>query len=286
MENSIDIRDQEHLSSREVLRLNFIRSQEDYFFRKYYRAGLRSHIFELLNNEDVELETSGEMVNGIRKFPRAKPKMMLRIFRSRFETIEQVMVDVRKYHLLLKLFGSRFIATSEEFVVEYTGPGTSQIVLCGLQEYIEGEILDPWSLESKNYLADRFICMQGRPEEKIDWVRALEKQIAAFVSCTRQLIFERGFVPDLSGIGNLIVTAEAGVKLVDINNIVEVRLDDKILIDDKGYPACDKSVEALSILEGLGTGKQSLQDPLYKHFLSPERMKAVKAFEKRFYKSL
>ena len=59
---------------------------------------------------------------------------------------------------------------------------------------------------------------------------------------------------------------------------------DTIPIDDKGYPSCDVSMDVLSILE-----RDILQkglppdDPLYRHFLTPERKKEVKRLEKIFY---
>ena len=132
-----DIRDQAYLTESEVLKLNFINDSSHYIFRKYYRSGLRSHILEILAAEDVLKEIHGEITEGIRMFPRAKPKKMLRILRNRFKNKEAVFQEIKKYQLLLKFLGPAFIAESEEFIVDYTGTEKSQIVLCGLQEYIE-----------------------------------------------------------------------------------------------------------------------------------------------------
>ncbi|MGD2149924.1 MAG: hypothetical protein PVF99_04880, partial [Desulfobacterales bacterium] len=61
----------------------------------------------------------------------------------------------------------------------------------------------------------------------------------------------------------------------------------EIRLDDKGYPVCDKSIEAISILE------QKLLDrpidkteTLYKIFLDPQRMKEVSVLEENFHRSL
>ncbi|MBU0465094.1 MAG: hypothetical protein KKD21_06370 [Proteobacteria bacterium] len=282
-----DIRDQAYLTESEVLKLNFINDSSHYIFRKYYRSGLRSHILEILLAEDVLKETHGEITEGIRMFPRAKPKKMLRILRNRFKNKEAVFQEIKKYQLLLKFLGPDFIAESEEFIVDYTGTGKSQIVLCGLQEYIEGEILDPWGLGGKNFLLDLFKsspCPDSQLAAKVEKAR---KNIAIFVKKIRQMISDTGYIPDLAGFGNLILTIEGNLKLVDINNIVEIKLNNSIPIDDKGYPSCDVSVEVLSLLEKDILQKNiQMDDPLYRFFLSPQRKIKVKALEKQFYKSL
>jgi len=173
-----DIRDQAYLTENEVLKLNFINDSSQYIFRKYYRSGLRSHILEILAAEDVLKETQGEITEGIRLFPRARPKKIFRILRNRFENKEAVFQEIKKYHFLLKFLGPNFIAESEEFIVDYTGTEKSQIVLCGLQEYIEGEILDPWGLSSKNFLLD-LLKTSGCPDFQLtDRVKKARKNIA------------------------------------------------------------------------------------------------------------
>lgn len=283
----MDIRDRVSLSGAEVQTLNFVKDSGRYVFRKYYRSGLRSHIFELLLADDVLKETRGETIDGIRMFPRAEPKKMFRILRNRFENKEAVFYEIEKYNMLLNSLGPEFIAESEEFIVDYTGTGASQIVLCGLQDYIKGEILDPWRLFDENCLNNLFKNMTDKYFQPQLFVLKSRKNIAQFVKKVRQMIIETGYIPDLAGIGNLVLTREGDLKLVDINNIVTLKFDDNILIDDKGYPSCDVSVDVLSILE-----KEILQedihmdDPLYRHFLSPERKAQVKALEKEFYKKL
>ncbi len=294
MNKIIDIREKTHLSGSEVKKLNFINDSKTLVFRKYYRSGLRSHIFEVLWAKDVLKETQGEIIDGIRMFPRARPIKMFRILRNRFKSKEAVFQEIKKYNTLLKFLGPDLIALSEEFMADYTGgenriiPGESRIVLCGLQEYVEGQILDPWRLFGDNYLMDLFQSMPNKVSHQQTVVKKAKKNIATFVKRIRQMITRTGYIPDLAGIGNLILTCSGDLKLVDINNIVKIRLTDTILLDDKGYPSCDVSIEVLSILE-----KDILQmdipfkdDPLYCLFLSPERKKRVKAIEKEFYGNL
>ena len=79
-----DIRDKRYLNHGDVVKLNFIRSPAKYHYRRYYRAGLRSHIMEVLEPYDVKKETEGVFVDGIKWYPRAKPSKILRLFRMRF----------------------------------------------------------------------------------------------------------------------------------------------------------------------------------------------------------
>jgi hypothetical protein len=97
------------------------------------------------------------------------------------------------------------------------------------------------------------------------------------------MILEVNHVPDLAGIGNLLLTREGDIKLVDINNISHVSFDPQVRIDDRGYPVCDKSIESLSLLEQ-GLLKKPLRedDVIYKTYLEPGRMEEVKAIEKEF----
>jgi len=287
MDSTIDIRDPAYLSGKEVQRLNFVKSSGRYTFRKYYRSGLRSHIFEVLLKTDVQKEISGEIMDGIRIFPRAKPIKMFRILRNRFENTAEILNEIKKYNLLLTCLGPDFIAESEEFIVDYTGTGKSEIVLCGLQEYIEGEMLDPWRLFGKDYLKDLFKSTVKTDLDSRSWIFKALQNVGTFVEKIRHMIKNTGYIPDLAGIGNLILTHDGNLKLVDINNIVKIRLDDTILIDDKGYPSCDVSVEVLSLLETDLLQKEiHMQDPLYRFFLSPERKKKVKSLEKAFYTSI
>jgi hypothetical protein len=282
-----DIREMAYLSERQVQKLNFVKDSKHYSFRKFYRSGLRSHIFEVLLKKDIEKEIKGEVIEGIRMFPRAKPKKMFRILRNRFKSSDAVFHEIEKYRVLLKYLGPSFIARSEEFIVDYTQTGTSQIVLCGLQEYVEGQILDPWRIVHQNYLEELFM---GKTHWNFDpeiLVSRARKSIAIFVEKIRDMIKATAYIPDLAGIGNLILTTNGDLKLVDINNIVKIKLTDEILIDDKGYPSCDISVAVLQILENKILQK-SIQDndPLYRFFLSKERKKKVKILEENFYNKL
>ncbi len=287
MNEAADIRDRTILSGDEVSNLNFIKGSGSYIFRRYYRSGLRSLIFEVLSSRDVEKETKGEIKGGIKMFPRAKPRKMLRILRSRFKSKDEVLREIKKYTVLLNCLGPDLIAASEEFIVDYSIPGKQEIVLCGLQEYIEGEILDPWRLPDKEPLKDIFTSLPETDMALNPWFRKVQKNIARFVEKTRQMIITQGYIPDLAGIGNLIVTSDGGFKLVDINNILPLKLNDTIHIDDKGYPSCDVSVDVLSILErDVLQTSLPLDDPLYRHFLTPERKKEVKRLEKIFYNRL
>ncbi|MCF6246952.1 MAG: hypothetical protein L3J69_06275 [Desulfobacula sp.] len=287
MQDKKDIRDQAYLSGEDLKQLNFIHETKEYVFRKYYRSGLRSHIFEVLLAKDVKKETRGELVDGIRVFPRAKPEKMFRILRQRFKNCDAVFLEIKKYNLLLKWLGTELIATSEEFIVDYTGMGETQIVLCGLQEYVDGDIIDPWRLFDKDCLKDLFKTRGYDKTQVQNHLKILQGSIFSFVSRIRKMITHTGVIPDLAGNGNLIVTPEGRLKLVDINNIVQFNMDDTILIDDKGYPSCDVSVEVLSILEQMVMNKNDqANDPLYRLFLSPERKKMVKMLERSFYKRL
>ena len=248
---------------------------------------MRSHIFEVLGAQDLVKETEGEIVDGIRWYPRAVPRYMLRILRTRFTSLEQTLDEIKRYTVVLKYLGPELIAISTEFIVEYTGSGKNEIVLCGLQEYVNGAILDPWGLVGENPL-DTFYLSRF-PDDEPNSARSAKaiESVATFVRQMRKMITESGYITDLAGNGNLIMTRSGQMKLVDINNIIKVSKDDVILLDDKGYPSCDKSIEVLSILETKILKKTDLSgDPLYGHFLSAGRKKKVRNLEKKFFENL
>lgn len=282
-----DIRDKAFVTPGDILALNFIRRPDRRLFRKHFRSGLRSHVTEILNARDVEEETRGRMVDGVRRFPPAKPGWILRIFRRRFTSLDQILEDIGKYKLVLKFLGPHRIARSEEFVADYDLDGVRHMVLCGLQEYIDGEILDPWGLYGTGYLADLLDRMpdpEHRPRERLDKTRA---SIRDFVDRTREMVRVSGYIPDLAGIGNLLITQAGEIKLVDINNIVPLGREDEIPLDDKGYPSCDKSIETLAILETRILGRTAdARDPLYGRFLAPRRRRRVRKLEAAFYETL
>lgn len=287
IDDSRDIRDIASLTGKEVARLNFIRDSRSCHFRKHNRQGMRSHIFEVLAAQDLARETEGEIIDGIRWYPRAVPKYMLRILRTRFKSLEETLDEIKRYTVVLKYLGPELIAVSTEFIVEYTGTGKSEIVLCGLQEYVSGAILDPWGLVGEHPL-DTFYLSRF-PDDESDSARSAKaiESVATFVRQMRKMITESGYITDLAGNGNLIMTGSGQVKLVDINNIIKVSEDDTILLDDKGYPSCDKSIEVLSILEEKILKKENLSDdPLYGHFLSVGRKQRVRSLEKKFFETL
>lgn len=284
---SCDIRDQACLSGQEVRELNFIKASRRYEFRKYYRSGLRSHIFEVLLSEDVETENTGVLEDGVRIFPRAAPQKMFRIFRSRFSSTQEIFNEIKRYKILLSHLGPRFIARSEEFIADYRdGPGRSSILLCGLQEYVAGEILDPWRLSGSQSI-DALLSSMASPRDLGKRTQTALENIRIFTKRIRSLVAQTGVIPDLAGVGNLILTPEGDIRLVDINNIVAVKQDDTVHLDDKGYPACDVSVQVLFILEKeLLNEKAGKTDPLFRIFLTPERLTRVKKIEQEFYKGL
>jgi hypothetical protein len=284
MHSGLDILAKKSLSGEEVRQLNFISDSSHLCFRRYYRQGLRSHIFEVLSTEAVLKETNGEVIDGVRWFPRAVPRHMLRIMRTRFRTLNQVFAEIKKYALMLKCLGPDLIARSNEFIVEYDGTGKPEIVLCGLQEYVEGATLDPWALFGQAPLETLYRSRFPGAEGEGSWLSNTIASIDSFVTRVRTMIDEEGHIPDLAGNGNLILTKTGKIKLVDINNILRIDRSDTILIDDKGYPACDKSMEVLVIMEEkILKNKAVYKDPLYGWFLDHDRRKKVRKLEERFF---
>jgi hypothetical protein len=288
---TIDIRDKSHISHQDVMGLNFIKKQDTYVFRKYYKQGLRSQIIEILDSSDAIKQDKGEIINGIRFYPRARPLNILRIFRAQFESIENVFEEIKKYKTLEDYLPPDAYSKSCEFVVDYIREGKRDFILCGLQEYIEGKVLNPWDLFYKNHLINLVRSMQDQGHNPLKMtteqlIQKVKKQASKFIDSLKRMILEANYVPDLAGIGNLILTACGNIKLVDINNISKVSWEPDIGLDDKGYPVCDKSIEAVSIME------QKLLDraidkteTIYKIFLDPERIKRVKALEEKFHHS-
>ncbi len=281
-----DIRDKPHLDHEEILALNFIRSPGHYLFREHYYMGLRSHIMEVLDPFDMEKQTRGVLINGLRWYPRAEPLKMLRIFRIRFNDLEDAEEEIKKVKMIQEYLAPDHLARSEEFLLSYTDHGKTEILLCGLQEYVKGEMLDPWSRLDKNHLVSLLVRMTSEKEAD-EWVHGVRENAGNFFMKLRRLILEKNAVPDLAGIGNLILTPSGHIKLVDINNISKVSFHPIIRLDDKGYPVCDKSIEALSLLEHkLLNRPASGSDFIYKTFLEPERMKEVKKLVKKFHLSM
>lgn len=286
MEEPVDIRDKEIISDGEIKALNFIQNSSALHFRRYNRQGLRSHIFEILDSHEVEKESRGELVDGYRRFPRAMPRYMLRILRSRFTSVEAALDEINKYTRLLHFLGPELIARSNEFIVDYVVKGTHEIMLCGIQEYVDGVILNPWHLLEDAPLKPYFPSPHPADNETEKRISICKKSISKFVRLTWKMISKTGYIPDLAGNGNLLLCKTGTIKLVDINNIIKVETGDKIILDDKGYPACDKSIEVLALLmEKILADEEFPINPTLGHFLSEKRKTEVRRLEKIFFQS-
>lgn len=265
-----DIRELAALGHEHVAGLNFVRGQGELVFRRHFRSGLRSHVMEVLAAADVALERHGRLQDGVLRFPRAQPRAMLRLFRARFATAAQAVEEIRRLRQVERCLGRDQVALSNEFLVSYRHAGATAILLCGLQQYVAGEPLDPW-LESLAQALDS----------------AARAGLTRFVAGVKRLIVEAGLIPDLAGAGNMLITARGEIKLVDINNIAPVRFQAQIPLDDRGYPVCDKSMEALFRLECCGRPAPELEaEPLYRFFLAPPRRAAVAEIHRRFHQEL
>jgi len=289
---SKDIREKARLDTEDILALNFIENPGIYIYRRHYRMGLRSHIMEVLNPSDVEKENRGIIIDRIKWFPKAKPLKMLRIFRARFKTLDDALEELKRVRIIEKYLAPDHVARSEEFLVTYVRQRKHNLLLCGLQEYVEGEILDPWSPIDERHLVSLFGRMDFKRSENSEgiegqWVRRVRRKAKKFIQKIREMIVKEAHIPDLAGIGNLLLTRSGDIKLVDINNISRVSFDPVINLDDRGYPVCDKTIEALSLLEKkLLGGSIGSDDVIYGVFLDPKRMKEVKATERAFHQSM
>jgi hypothetical protein len=283
-----DPRDKFNLTHDDVVALNFVRAPGIYVYRRHYRAGLRSHIMQVLLREEIDRERTGDLENGVRRFPKARPLKMLRIFRTRFMNLREAEEELARFKIIETYLAPFHVARSNEFLVDFTSRGQKEPLLCGLQEYVEGETLNPW-----NRLDDEEIASLGgrmqvpeRPESQKEWIAGVRVQANRFVLRLKELIWKAGYVPDLAGSGNLILTVSGLIKLVDINNISRISFDSSIPLDDRGYPVCDKSVEALSMLERNLAGRRlDPDDKLYRVFLAPARMERVRVLEQRFHRT-
>ena len=287
---STDIRDQPSIGHDEVLGLNFINPAAPYVFRKHFRQGLRSHIMEILAPQDVETERNGTVsADGMRRFPMARPRRMLRIFRSRLRTFDDALKEIGRVKTVERYLAPDFMATSVECIVNYQGPQGRDLLLCGFQKYVAGGIVDPWTiLDQSDLLPALYDGAAGSDAEaalpKNLWIRAVRKNGREFIARIKRMIVEAATIPDLAGAGNLIATASGEFRLVDINNISPVDFDGSIFLDEKGYPVCDKSIEALALIENKIAGQPvNKQSELYKSFFDPVRWKAVKAKEAAFW---
>jgi len=215
---------------------------------------------------------------------------IFRIFRTRLTSLEQGLAEIRRVRLAEHYLLPDFLARSTEIIIDYQSPDGMRPILCGLQEYVRGEILDPWApLPQDGLLANMAGRVKRLPDDAPDtvdrWITAARRKGVQFVERIKTMIADTSHVPDLAGIGNLIMTRDGTIKLVDINNISTVRMDNTVHLDNRGYPVCDKSIEVLSILEGQLIGAPvEPNEPLYQHFLKPLRMQTVRDLEKAYHR--
>ncbi|MFO7715584.1 hypothetical protein [Desulfosarcina sp.] len=285
-----DIRNRSTISHADVTALNFVRSSTPYVFRRHFRQGLRSHIMEILDPTHVEVEKTGKMVAGVRCFSKATPHRMFRIFRGRLKTLENALFEIGRVKIVERYLAPDFMARSTECIVDYRGPEGRDLMLCGFQEYVAGEILDPWTIlgaaDLLPALYETFGCQDSPLTlSKDNWIETVREKGSRFITKVKLMISEAGHIPDLAGAGNLIITASGGIRLVDINNISGVSMDPSIHLDEKGYPVCDKSIEALALIEEKILGRPvDMKADIYKWFLDPNRRRALKAKEALFWK--
>ena len=287
----IDIRDQSYIHHDDIIGLNFIKNPGCYVYRKYHKQGLRSQIMEVLDPDDVARQTKGETINGILYFPWAKPLKILRIFRTKFDSVDHTFEEIKKLKIVETYLPPDSYAKSHEFIVDYIRNDQRDFILCGLQDYVEGEALNPWEITDKKNIAGLLIRMgieSNRPSvaDITPYVQKVQKNVDHFIQCVKKMILEARYVPDFAGLENLILTPAGNIKLVDINNISKVSFEASIPLDDKGYPVSDKSIEAISMLEQkLLDRPLDKTEPIYRTFLDPERMKEVKKLEEAFHHS-
>lgn len=283
-----DIRAKPYITHDDVVALNFIKSDGSYHFRRHFRQGLRSHVMEVLRPADIEVEKFGTDINGILRYPRAKPVRIFRLFRTRLGNVKSAIDEIQRVKLVERYLAPDFLARSNEFIVDYTTAAGRDILLCGLQEYVEGEILNPWGLLGDERLLATIYDQLFQPAAssapgRFDWGAAVRAKTVRFIHNIKQMILETGHVPDLAGMGNLVIVPSGAIKLVDINNIARVSFTREITLDDKGYPVCDKSIEALSNLEIKLLGNTiDRADEIYRFFLDPMRMQRVADKERVF----
>jgi hypothetical protein len=286
-----DPRDKPHLTQEDLLNLNFIRRHPGFIFKRHHRSGLRSHIFQVLDPAAVLRERDGALLDGLPTFPKAKPVKMLRIFRIRFKNRNDAEEELRRVKWIDTFLSPHHLARSNEFLVDLMVGRGLEPILCGLQEYVEGETIDPWSGLDGNHLESlhkrmfpQGIFLSGSKIEA--WIQTVREKAQDLICRLKRLIEEAGYVPDLAGSGNLLLTLSGHIKLVDINNISRVSFDSAIPLDDREYPVCDKSIEALSLLEEKLLLKPiDNNERIYSFFLDPDRMKRVRELEREFHRT-
>jgi hypothetical protein len=286
---AMDIRDIAKITHTDVVGLNFIRNSLPVRFRRHFRCGLRSHIMEVLDPQALRNEVKGVVKNGIRHFPVAKPLAMLRIFRTKFTSRQQIVAEIDKLRIAETFLAPTHLAMSNEFIVTYRLADMHDLLLCGWQEYVDGIALDPWGDWDMDTLTAAVRHRYYKEHElfvrqKANLHRVLRQQACSFIEALKHMVYQRRMIPDLAGARNILVTAHGAVKLVDINNISPVYYSADIHLDDKGYPVCDKSIEALWLLERKLLGRsEHEQEDIYTRFLDSRRMRAVADIDAHFH---
>ena len=285
-----DIRDRPDLHHEDILALNFVRSDCRYIFRRHFRCGLRSHILEVLDPKAVRLETEGVVVDGMRWYPTPVPLKMLRIFRKRFCSAREAYEEINRLRIIEKYIDADQLARSDEFIVDYGAVSACDILLCGLQEYADGYELAPWRLGHVDVLADlsgRLGSLGESSGGRGAFMARLHAHGGRFVDSIRRMVMTAGFIPDLAGERNILITADGRLRLVDVNNVSPVVRGGSIYLDDNQYPVCDKSIEALSRMETHLLGRDiDPDDPVYRGFLDPGRMAEVARLGQWFHRTV
>ena len=283
-----DIRERETIAPQDVVRLNFIRDTGGaYVFRAHLRRGLRSHLMEVLHGADVKRESSGVLVDGIRRYPRAEPVKMLRLFRRRFPGVEAAVEEIRRFKKIRRLLTSRHLAISNEFLVDYRVGERCDTLLCGLQEFVHGIELDPWHPAPMRYLGDQYDALTHPAHTtmpvRTDWFARLRDSIDDFTGRLKKLVRQEALIPDLAGVRNLLVTRRGQVKLVDINNISAAPRGSEIRLDDLGYPVADKSLEVIGRLETHCLGRTIEGEGFYRPLFDRKRRARVQVLARAFH---
>jgi hypothetical protein len=274
----IDPRDKPHLIHEDIVGFNFIRSGSRFVFRRHFRSGLRSHIMQVLDALDVQKEKAGVLQEGITRFPQAKPLKMLRIFRTKFRSLTEAEEELRRVKTVGSFLAPHYLARSEEFLAGFTGQDRPTFLLCGLQDYVEGASLNPWAELDDKHLA----CLFHRSSYP-SRIKKIRDHAIVFVTKVKEMILNAGYIPDLAGSGNLILTFQGIIKLVDINNISAVDFRASIPLDDRRYPVLDKSMQALFLLEEkMRQRSPDRKEKIYRVFLDPGRLKEVRELEEVF----
>ncbi len=259
----MDIRDKQRLEHEDIIGLNFISDNAPYIFEFHYEQGLRSHIIRLLDPQDCRARDKGIEKDGIKTYPRPTPNYILRIYKSSIDP-EEAIGEIKKLNEIKK-YMMESVAHSDEFVVSYKKEEHYEPIFCGFQEYIEGEVVDPWFCIPKTY------------------GESFPKKTNKFINRVKDTIKNTGYIPDLAGIGNIIYNKDRGLVLTDINNINVVDYSDEIFLDNKGFPIIDTSVEALYNLETVVNGSAQ-PEKLYEHYLEENRKTKCMSIRKKWAK--